>query len=132
MGLTAAQKKTLRRALRVLVSEVSAKGSQRIAPNRTDETKVGGDEDEQPLNEMLQAIASDRNRATGAALGRAQRALDKLDHASGEAGTCEDCGEDIPWGRLKAMPYAELCVACQGKRDGPAHGPTRRGPTDFR
>jgi len=131
MGLTGAQKKTLRRALQGLVSEVSAKGPQRIAPNRTDEAKVGGDEDEQPLNEMLQAIASDRNRATGDALGRAQRALDKLDRAPDEAGTCEDCGEDIPWGRLKAMPDAELCVACQGKRDGPQRGPTRRGPTDF-
>jgi len=132
MGLTAAQKKTLRRALQALVSEVSSKAARRIAPNRTDETKVGGDEDEQPLNEMLQAIASDRNRASGDALGRAQRALDKLEHAPDDAGTCEDCGEDIPWGRLKAMPFAELCVVCQGKRGRPHQGPTRRGPTDFR
>jgi DnaK suppressor protein len=132
VGLTAAQKKTLRRALQALVSQVSAKGSQRIAPNRTDETKVGGDEDEQPLNEMLQAIASDRNRASGNVLGRSQRALEKLDGAPDEAGTCEECGEDIPWGRLKAMPYAELCVACQGRRDGPQRGTTRRGLTDFR
>src|SRR6516165_12504094 len=132
MGLTAAQKRTLRRALHALVSEVSSKGRKRIAPNRTDETKVGGDEDEQPLNEMLQAIASDRNRASGDALGRAQRALEKLDHAPDDAGTCEECGEDIPWGRLKAMPYAELCVGCQAKRDGPEHRPTRRGLTDFR
>ena len=132
MALTAAQKRTLRRALQALVSEVSSKGPRRIAPNRTDDAKVGGDEDEQPLNEMLQAIASDRNRASGVALGRAQRALDKLDRAPDEAGTCEECGEDIPWGRLKAMPFAELCVACQGKRDRPYQGPTRRGPTDFR
>lgn len=132
MGLTSAQKRTLRRTLQALVSDVSAKGTRRIAPNRTDETKVGGDEDEQPLNEMLQAIDSERNRATGDTIGRAQRALDKLDHASEDVGTCEDCGEDIPWGRLKAMPYAELCVACQGKRDGPQRSPTRRGLTDFR
>ena len=132
MGLTAAQKRTLRRALHALVSDVTSKGIRRIAPNRTDDAKVGGDEDEQPLNEMLQAIASDRNRATGDTLGRAQRALDKLDHAPDDAGTCEECGEDIPWGRLKAMPYAELCVACQDKRDRPEHGPTRRGLTDFR
>ena len=132
MGLTAAQKRTLRRALQALMSDVSSKVPQRIAPNRTDDSKVGGDEDEQPLNEMLQAIASDRNRAFGDALGRAQRALEKLDNAPEDAGTCEECGEDIPWGRLKAMPYAELCVACQGKRDGPHRGPTRRGLTDFR
>ena len=111
---------------------MSSKRTRHIAPNRTDETKVGGDEDEQPLNEMLQAIASDRNRASGDTLGRVQRALEKLDHAPDEAGTCEECGEDIPSARLKAMPFAELCVACQGKRDRPHHGPTRRGPTDFR
>lgn len=132
MALTAAQKRTLRRALQALVSDVSSKAPRRIAPNRTDDSKVGGDEDEQPLNEMLQAIASDRNRASGVALGRAQRALDKLDHAPDDAGTCEECGEDIPWGRLKAMPFAELCVGCQGKHDRPHQGPTRRGPTDFR
>ena len=132
MGLTAAQKRTLRRALQALVSQVSTKGTRRIAPNRTDEARVGGDEDEQPLNEMLQAIASDRNRSSGDALGRAQRALEKLAQAPDEAGTCEECGEDIPWARLKAMPFAELCVSCQGKRDRPHHGPTRRGPTDFR
>ena len=132
MGLTAAQKRTLRRALQALVSDVSTKGTRRIARNRTDETRVGGDEDEQALNEMLQAIDSDRNRASGDVLGRAQRALEKLDQAPDEAGTCEECGEDIPWGRLKAMPFAELCVSCQGKRDRPHHGPTRRGPTDFR
>ena len=132
MGLTAAQKRTLRRALQALVSQVSSKVPRRIDPNRTDETKVGGDEDEQPLNEMLQAIASDRNRASGDVLGRAQRALEKLDSTPEDAGTCEECGEDIPWGRLKAMPYAELCVGCQGKRDGPQRGPTRRGLTDFR
>ena len=132
MALTVAQKRTLRRALQALVSDVAAKAARRIAPNRTDETKVGGDEDEQPLNEMLQAIASDRNRASGDTIGRAQRALEKLDRAPDEAGACEDCGEDIPWARLKAMPYAQLCVACQAKRDGPHWGPTRRGLTDFR
>jgi len=104
MGLTAAQKKTLRRALQTLLDEVSSKGARRIAPNRTDASKAGGDEDEQPLNEMLQAIASDRNRASGDAVGRAQRALERLDQSPDDAGTCEDCGEDIPWGRLKAMP----------------------------
>jgi DnaK suppressor protein len=132
MALTAAQKRTLRRALEALASEVSAKRPRRIAPNRTDETRVGGDEDEQPLNEMLQAIASERNRASGDVLGRVQRALEKLDEAPDEAGACEECGEDIPWARLKAMPYAELCVGCQGKRDGPQRSPTRRGLTDFR
>jgi len=132
MALTASQRKQLRRALEAQLSSVSTRPAARIEPNRTDEVKVGGDEDEQPLNEMLQAIASNRNRASDRALDRTRRALEKLDRSPDEAGTCEECGEDIPWARLQAMPFAELCVSCQGKRDGPLGRPTRRGTTDFR
>ena len=45
---------------------------------------------------------------------------------------CEECGEEIGLPRLKAMPYAELCITCQGKRDvGHKAGPTRRKLTDY-
>jgi DnaK suppressor protein len=114
------------------LTSLSSRAPLRIEPNRTDEVEVGGDDDEQPLNEMLQAIASTRNRSSDRVLERTRRALEKLHPSSGEAGTCEECGEDIPWARLKAMPFAELCVGCQGKRDGPVRRPTRRGTTDFR
>ena len=132
MALTASQRKQLRRALEALVTSVSSRAPARIAPNRSDEAEIGTDEDEQPLNEMLQAIASNRNRSTDRVLERSRRALEKLERSAGEAGSCEECGEDIPWARLHAMPFAELCVGCQGRRDGPVRGPTRRGTTDFR
>lgn len=35
----------------------------------------------------------------------------------GEYGYCEDCGENIPVGRLKAMPFAILCVKCKSERE---------------
>lgn len=35
---------------------------------------------------------------------------------SGTYGTCAECGEDIPIERLKALPFAMLCVDCQQKR----------------
>lgn len=38
-------------------------------------------------------------------------ALDKLE--KGIYGTCENCGEPISPGRLKAMPLAKFCVICQ-------------------
>ncbi len=31
----------------------------------------------------------------------------------GEYGICEDCEEEIPIGRLKAMPFDRLCVKCK-------------------
>jgi DnaK suppressor protein len=39
------------------------------------------------------------------------RALEKID--AGTYGICEQCGQPIPKARLKALPYASLCVACK-------------------
>jgi DnaK suppressor protein len=38
-------------------------------------------------------------------------ALERLDE--GTSGVCEECGEEIGAGRLKAMPLAKLCIPCQ-------------------
>jgi phage/conjugal plasmid C-4 type zinc finger TraR family protein len=40
-----------------------------------------------------------------------ERALAKL--SSGNFGTCEDCGEEIPPKRLMVLPEARLCAHCQ-------------------
>jgi DnaK suppressor protein len=130
--MTAAQREQLRRSLQSLEAELLGKGQRKIIPNRTSEEEVGGDEDEQPLNEMLQTIASDRNRTSAATLALVQKALEKLRREPEAFGECEECGDEIPLGRLKAMPYAELCVSCQSKRDGPRSLPTRKKLTDFR
>lgn len=41
-------------------------------------------------------------------------ALEQLD--AGAYGTCLDCTEPIPPGRLAAVPWATLCVPCSGRR----------------
>ncbi len=46
-----------------------------------------------------------------AAVEEIDRALAKID--AGTYGTCEQCGQAIPKARLKALPYATLCVACK-------------------
>ena len=46
-----------------------------------------------------------------AAVDEIDRALAKMD--AGTYGVCERCGKDIPKARLKALPYASLCVACK-------------------
>lgn len=42
-------------------------------------------------------------------------ALEKIDN--GEYGTCEECGEDIRFERLKARPTAELCISCKDEAE---------------
>jgi DnaK suppressor protein len=42
-----------------------------------------------------------------------EEALEKL--REGTYGVCEECGDDIGAGRLKAMPLARLCVPCQSR-----------------
>ena len=46
-----------------------------------------------------------------AAVDEIDRALEKLE--LGTYGVCEKCGENIPKERLKALPYAALCVKCK-------------------
>ena len=46
-----------------------------------------------------------------AAVDEIDRAIAKID--TGTYGVCERCGNPIPKARLKALPYAALCVACK-------------------
>ena len=49
---------------------------------------------------------------------QARAAVDEIDRAltkitAGTYGICESCGQPIPRARLKALPYAALCVQCK-------------------
>ncbi|HVF73685.1 MAG TPA: TraR/DksA C4-type zinc finger protein [Acidimicrobiales bacterium] len=49
---------------------------------------------------------------------QARAAVDEIDHALGKInagtyGACENCGQPIPKARLKALPFARLCIACK-------------------
>ena len=37
--------------------------------------------------------------------------------ADGTYGICSECGTDIPYARLRALPAATLCIACAGRAD---------------
>lgn len=43
------------------------------------------------------------------------RALDKM--SKGTYGFCEKCGQAIDPARLKALPYATLCMTCQARAE---------------
>jgi DnaK suppressor protein len=51
-------------------------------------------------------------------------ALARLD--SGEYGVCDECGEDIPFARLRARPMTTLCVECQSRAELGLNGTEER------
>jgi DnaK suppressor protein len=46
-------------------------------------------------------------------LQKLERAVERYDED--KLGTCLKCGEEIPFGRLKIMPYTTRCVKCAGR-----------------
>jgi len=130
--MTPKQRASLRRSLERLRAELLASGPAKIEPNRTDAATSGvADEDAQALSEMLQVLASQRNRGQAELVGRIDRALGKLEAAPEDFGLCEDCEEEIDPRRLAVMPYATRCPACQAKTE-PRLGGTRKKITDYR
>ena len=73
----------------------------------------------EPSGDIYDQASNERDRELLLLLGDRERekvrnideALARLDE--GEYGICEDCEEEIPLGRLKAMPFARLCVKCK-------------------
>ena len=57
-----------------------------------------------------QAMAKAQQVRRDGEAGRLQAALTRID--AGDYGACEDCGEDIPVGRLKLDLAALRCVSC--------------------
>jgi DnaK suppressor protein len=113
-------------------AQLVAAGPARIEPNRKDPSAVGvADEDEQALSEMLQSLASSRNRDAARELSLIDQALRKLRDEPDEFGLCEDCGEEIAEKRLQLLPWAALCAECQGKVD-PKRNVSRKKLTDYR
>jgi DnaK suppressor protein len=131
--MTPKQRASHRLALERLRSRLLASGPAKIEPNRQDPTSTGvSDEDAQALSEMLQVLASQRNRGQADLLGRIDRALRKLLDAPEDYGLCESCEEEIAEKRLALMPYAALCAACQARTEPRPGGGGRRSITDYK
>jgi RNA polymerase-binding transcription factor len=48
-------------------------------------------------------------------LDKVDRALEKI--SEGTYGTCESCGKSIEAARLRALPYASLCISCKREEE---------------
>lgn len=119
-----------RARLLALKEALETEGPIKLDPNRTDD--IGKrDDDHQPLNEMLQSIASSRNRNRTAELRRVKAALERIDRDPEDYGLCLECEEPIRLRRLQLMPAVELCVKCQSAQEEGGHGGGRKHLTDY-
>jgi len=48
-------------------------------------------------------------------IAKIEQALERVEN--GTFGICEDCGEDISEGRLKARPVTTLCIKCKQEQE---------------
>jgi len=80
-------------------------------------TSVSGvvDEEEHSLDAEERSIAFSVLEFTSRTLQGMETALDRL--AAGESGTCSACRSRISEARLRALPFAALCLACQEQND---------------
>ena len=81
----------------------------------SEEDKYNGVSDDGDL-----ADVASRDEIEGAKLSRHQSQLKGIEDAlrkieGGTYGVCDDCEEEIPIGRLNAVPFALRCVECQEK-----------------
>lgn len=73
--------------------------------------------------DIYDLATTERERELSLLLGdRAREQLNEIDEAlrrieDGSYGYCEECGEKIGIGRLKAMPFTQLCVECKSKME---------------
>jgi len=73
----------------------------------------------EPSGDIYDQASSERDRELGLLLGdREREKVHAIDEAllridEDEYGVCEECEEEIPLGRLKAMPFARHCVKCK-------------------
>lgn len=80
--------------------------------NATDEVRDLADQASDSYDRELAFGLSEAERSR---LREVDEALDRI--TSGKYGTCDNCGKPISSSRLKALPFARLCVDCKSKEE---------------
>jgi RNA polymerase-binding transcription factor len=105
------RRRALRKMLIQLREEEMRNLNQLVRSERGREASAPGDEsDNARLHEDLELQVS-LVRLSESRLTAICDALDRLEQ--GRYGICEQCGDGIPFGRLRAIPMASFCVDCQ-------------------
>jgi len=106
------RKRTLQGDVHTLEGEAMKKGSDAAGDLSTlpmHLADMGTDSFEQDMSLGLMESETDE-------LHEIEEALDRI--KDGSYGLCENCRKKIPKERLRAIPYARLCVDCKMKEEG--------------
>jgi DnaK suppressor protein len=123
--MTHSRQAELRTMLEERRSELEAQMLQKIRSFRDKEsldvTRPAVDLSDDPAHEDLDFALV---QIQGETMERIRAALARL--ASDEYGICDECEEEIPEKRLRAMPFATRCRECQERAEGAAALRARR------
>ena len=99
----------LRRALELARSQLQASSDREV-----------GDVADAALDAERHEISSQLAQVESAELAQIDIALQRID--TGNYGVCDKCACAIPLQRLRALPYAALCIKCQSGREVAGRG----------
>ncbi|HET6515431.1 MAG TPA: TraR/DksA family transcriptional regulator [Thermodesulfovibrionales bacterium] len=105
----------VRKKLMLMRQEIIREAKTEIGQILKEGDNYNGGHDDADLADMAW-----RDVMQAARLGRHRTQLKAIEKAllraeDGTYGICEDCGEEIPVGRLNAMPFALRCIECQAR-----------------
>ena len=82
------------------------------------ETNVPAELEEEAQEAMLASTLARMDSRGQVEIAAIDHALELMD--GGDYGTCEDCGEPIPFARLEVLPTAATCILCAEARENAA------------
>jgi DnaK suppressor protein len=92
------------------------------------EASVVRDAEEQSVDDFVQEVDFALMEMKSATLRKIDEAIHRLEE--GRYGVCAECAQDIAEARLKALPFADLCRACQEQAEETlAEERAQRGPS---
>jgi RNA polymerase-binding transcription factor DksA len=115
MPLSEAQRIEIESLIRQRRSQLAAEINRGVERARDDNyDRVAGEAPDSGDESVASLLADTENAETT----RDLRELQELDEAlrriaDGSYDTCDECGDDIPFERLRAYPAARRCVPCQ-------------------
>jgi DnaK suppressor protein len=123
MGGAARTKKTKEMRARLLDRrEAMLSGMEHKIKYRSSASAAKGDSSDLAAESLDSDTAMQLAASDSSEVAQIDKALQNIQE--GTYGHCEACGEDIPWQRLDALPYATLCVKCKEREEMAGSGGT--------